>query len=67
MLHLKLLLGKIKSIYNQMQMLKAKNEYDEPSLVKKKLEKAYSCLFEVTIFVLFISYNICSIVNKYEI
>jgi len=26
-------------------MLKTKNEYDEPSLVKKKLEKAYSCLF----------------------
>ena len=50
-----------------MQMLKAKNEYDEPSLVKKKLEKAYSCLFQVTILVLFISYNICSIVNKYEI
>ncbi len=48
-------------------MLKSKNEYDKLSLVKKKLEKAYSCLFLVTILVLFISYNICSIVNKYEI
>ena len=48
-------------------MPKTKNEYDEPSLVKKKLEKAYLRLFQVTILVLFISYNICSIVNKYEI
>ena len=45
MLYLKLILDKIKSTYNQMQMLKTKNEYNEPSLVKKKLEKAYSCLF----------------------
>jgi len=45
MLYFKIDADKIKSIYNQMQMLKAKNEYDEPSLVKKKLEKAYSYLF----------------------
>ena len=50
-----------------MQVLKTENEYNELSLVKKKLEKAYSCLFQVTILVHFVPCNICSIVNKHEI